>query len=230
MAFLADGMRLSSFEPEVSYDGAESVHRGPGLDVQALELLIDQAYQRGRADGWSDRDTSTDGEKLAAQQYVAHRIANRVLNYLTTFLFDLESIFEATPADPDPERPAREWVDDRADRLTKLLTGLRGEIRALGDEYQLEMYGNVGQFPPPLTLWREVMPGEAVPVEVLPADPGDPADDAAVTFVGPSRGEPGFIPDAEERRANVTREGTGFPGPHAFPKNTGRGDVPHHPV
>lgn len=61
--------------------GQES-RRGPGLDLAAVELLIDQAYQRGHADGWHERDEEATREWPAMRRSVVQRAAAFTADYL----------------------------------------------------------------------------------------------------------------------------------------------------
>lgn len=60
-----------------------TIRSAPGLDMDVLDLLLEHAYRRGHADGWAERDASTEEEKRTARRLIVQQAVRSLLDYLS---------------------------------------------------------------------------------------------------------------------------------------------------
>lgn len=74
--------------------------RGPGLDLEAIELLLAHAYQRGHADGWQERDEMATRDWPMMRASIVQQAVRPMVGFLerhAQFLEELEG-FPSGPA------------------------------------------------------------------------------------------------------------------------------------
>lgn len=63
-------------------DGGGPDRRPPGLDLDAIELLLAHAYQRGHADGWHERDEGSRREWPLMRASIVQQAVRHMVGYL----------------------------------------------------------------------------------------------------------------------------------------------------
>lgn len=149
-------------------DRDEGAMRLYAFDLEHVDLLMQESAQQGERLGY---DRATDHYEAQLEQ-VRRALVQDVTTQFLTWLLPLHARLEdalVAPVDveADPDRPADEWVDDRAERLQQVLDSFRRELPGLAEVADQSALVPE-RFEGDVALWRVVHPSDAQPVADKP--------------------------------------------------------------
>lgn len=143
------------------------------FSLDTIDRLMDHAFYKGVERGYSEARGSFADERDELRELVVQDATTNLLTWLLPLHAELEDALVAPVSlEPDPERPADEWADDRADRLQRVLDELRRALPRLAGVAQQSALVPEDRFDGQVSLWREVHPSDPEPVrdvEMMPA-------------------------------------------------------------
>lgn len=172
--------------PMMESGGMMKRERGGELehfDLQSVDELMHGAYVQGAQRGYHDARDEAEAQLERVRETIVKDALTHVLTWLVPLYSELEeALLARVDVEPDPERPADEWADDRHDRLQAVVNEFRDALPMLA-----HVAGQTAlvpdRFEGQVELWREVHPSDPEPVRDVKAVPAAALTNAQLAAV-----------------------------------------------